>query len=86
MSAPRRSGSAIELDIEANDAASPLRRCEYSVDGGSWTPIEAKDGVIDSQQESFTLRLENVLPGERVIAVRVIDSAGNAGLAKVVAR
>jgi hypothetical protein len=86
MSAPRRSGSAIELDIEATDAASPLRRCEYSVDGGAWTPIEARDGVIDSQQESFALRLENVPPGERVIAVRVIDSAGNAGLAKVVAR
>jgi len=74
------------MDVEAIDAVSPLRRCEYSIDAGPWTPVEAADGVTDSAKERFELRLENLEPGEHVITVRVFDVAGNAGLAKVVAR
>ena len=84
VGAPRRNGAAVELDVEAVDAASPLRRCEYSLDAGPWTPVEAADGVIDSPQESFQVQLENVPAGEHVLVLRAVDSAGNAGLAKVV--
>jgi sugar lactone lactonase YvrE len=86
VSAPRRSGASIELDVEAIDAVSPLRRCEYSVDAGPWVPLEAADGVIDSPRESFRVQLQSVAAGEHVIVIRAIDSAGNAGLAKVVIR
>ena len=85
-SAPRRNGGSVALDFEAIDAASPLRRCEYSLDAGPWTPVEAADGVIDSPRESFQLRLADVPAGEHVLVVRAVDSAGNAGLAKVVIR
>ncbi len=84
VSVPRRNGPAVEIDVDAADAASPLRRCEYSVDAGPWTPLEAADGIIDSPQEKFQVRLENPPAGEHVIVIRAIDSAGNAGLAKVV--
>jgi hypothetical protein len=86
VSKPRRNGLSVELDVEAVDAASPLRRCEYSIDAGPWTPLEAVDGVIDSPQESFQVRLRDVPAGEHVIVIRAVDSAGNAGLAKVVIR
>jgi len=86
VSAPRRNGLTLELDAEATDAASPLRRCEYSLDAGPWTPLEAVDGVIDSLRESFRLRLQDVPAGEHVLVLRVSDSAGNAGLAKVIVR
>jgi hypothetical protein len=77
---------AAQVDFEARDAASPLRRCEYSVDATGWVPLEAADGVIDSQQEKFVLSLEKLAPGEHLVVIRVLDSANNAGLAKVVLR
>ena len=82
----RRNGARFEVNVDAEDRGSALRRCEYSIDAGAWTPVEAADGVTDSAKERFELRLENLEAGEHVIAVRVFDAAGNAGLAKVVAR
>jgi hypothetical protein len=82
----RRNGAAAELEFDAHDAASPLRRCEYSLDATGWVPLEAADGVIDSQQERFVLSLDKLTPGEHLVVIRVLDSANNAGLAKVVLR
>ncbi|HTQ56236.1 MAG TPA: hypothetical protein VMI94_17330 [Bryobacteraceae bacterium] len=82
----RYSGGTAEIAFTARDAASPLRRCEYSVDATGWVPLEAADGVIDSQQEKFVLSLDKLAAGEHLIVLRVLDSANNAGLAKVVLR
>jgi len=84
--APRRTANGLEVDFEAADAASPLRRCEYSLDAGVWTPLESLDGVIDSQREKFVVHLGQLSPGEHVLVLRALDSANNAGLAKVVLR
>jgi sugar lactone lactonase YvrE len=82
----RRTGTTAEVQFDARDAASPLRRCEYSLDATGWVPLEAVDGVIDSQQEKFVLSLDKLTPGEHLVVIRVLDSANNAGLAKVVLR
>lgn len=82
----RRSGSSAEIEFQASDAASPLRRCEYSLDAGNWIPVDAADGVVDSLQERFVLRLENLAPGERLVVLRTFDSGNNAGLLKIVLR
>ncbi|MCL5743529.1 MAG: hypothetical protein M1541_06330, partial [Acidobacteria bacterium] len=82
----KKAGNRVELQFEASDAASPLRHCEYSLDAGTWIPIEAGDGVIDSRRESFVLRLDNLTPGEHLLVLRVADSANNSGLAKVVVK
>ena len=86
LSAPRRTGSHLEVDVDATDATSPLRRSEYSVNAGPWVPVEAADGVTDSPHETFHIALESVRAGEQLIVVRVYDTANNAGLAKVVVR
>jgi len=78
------SGGAAHVEFEAMDAASQLRRCEYSLDAGGWVPVEAADGVIDSLRERFVLDLTGLAPGEHLLVVRVADSANNTGLAKVV--
>jgi hypothetical protein len=84
--APRRTGSTVEIDVDAEDRGSVLRRCEYSIDAGLWVPVEASDGVTDSARERFLIRQDNVTAGEHLIVIRVYDAAGNAGLTKVVVR
>jgi hypothetical protein len=74
------------LEFEAADAASPLRRAEYSVDAGPWTPVDPVDGVLDSPRERFSFRVENLAPGEHVVVMRASDAASNTGLGKVVVR
>ena len=86
LGAPKRTGSRVELEVEAADAASPLRRAEYSLDAGPWVPMAPLEGILDSKRERFLLRLDNLVPGERLIVVRVVDSANNAGLAKTIVR
>jgi hypothetical protein len=83
---PRRNGPKLEIDVDAVDQTTPLRRCEYSIDAASWIPLEAADGVTDSLRERFELRLEDLKPGEHVVVFRAYDSAGNAGLTKVIVR
>ncbi len=85
-SAPRRVGSALEIDVDAEDRGSVLRRCEYSIDAGPWSPVEAADGVTDSARERFNIRIANFPAGEHLVVIRAYDVAGNAGLAKVVVR
>src|SRR4029077_10853062 len=79
----RSGGSAAHIAFEAVDAASALRRCEYSLDAGSWVPVEAADGVIDSLREKFVLDLTGLAAGEHLIVIRAADSANNTGVAKV---
>ncbi len=85
LSSAVRAGGGFQMIADAVDRVSALRRCEFSLDAGPWTPVEAEDGVTDSPQERFQIRVANLPSGEHVIAVRVYDAAGNAGVAKLVA-
>ena len=82
--AVRYANGSAHVEWEAADAASALRRCEYSLDAGDWIPVEAADGVIDSLREKFSLDLSSLKSGEHLLVVRASDSANNAGVAKVV--
>jgi len=84
LSAPRRLDDRLEVDADVADQTSPLRRFEYSLDAGPWTPVEAADGVTDSPREQYHVALDHLRPGEHLLVVRAYDIANNAGLAKVV--
>ena len=84
MGAVRYAAGAAHVEWEAADAASALRRCEYSLDAGNWVPMEAVDGVIDSPRERFALDLTGLAAGEHLLVIRVADSANNTGVAKAV--
>ncbi|MBI3693697.1 MAG: hypothetical protein HY238_02495 [Acidobacteria bacterium] len=81
-----RTGDRVVVKFDARDAASMLRRAEYSLDAGPWSPLYSDDGIIDSKSETFSVVLERLKPGEHLVTLRVSDSAGNAGLAKAVVR
>jgi hypothetical protein len=84
LSAPRRNNDRVEVDADVVDQTSPLRRCEYSLDAGPWTPVEAADGVTDGPREQFHIAIDRLRAGEHLLVVRAYDTANNAGLAKVV--
>ena len=86
LGAPRRDADSLDIELEAHDKTSPLRLCEYSLDAGSWQPVEAVDGITDTPDEKFHLHLDKLRPGEHLLVFRVYDSANNAGLAKVLLR
>lgn len=83
-SAPRRTGDSLEIDVDGEDAGSSLRRCEYSIDAKPWQPVEASDGVTDSNRERFLVRITGLAQGEHTLVIRALDAAGNAGLLRVV--
>jgi hypothetical protein len=80
---PKRNGATVDIEVAAVDATSPLRVCEYAVDTGSWQPIDSEDGITDSPRERFRIHLEHLRPGEHLVVFRVYDTAGNAGLGRV---
>ena len=82
----KRSGAGADINFDAQDSASALRRAEYALDAGSWTPVAPADGIIDSPSEEFRLHIDAVPSGEHLLVIRVVDSGGNTGLAKVVLR
>ena len=84
LSPARRSNNQVEVDADVVDQTSPLRRFEYSLDAGPWTPVEAADGVTDSPREQYHIAIDGLRPGEHLLVVRAYDTANNAGLAKVV--
>jgi len=82
----KRAGAGADVNFDAQDSASALRRAEYALDAGSWTPVAPVDGILDSPSEEFRLHIEAVPAGEHLLVIRVVDSGGNTGLAKVVLR
>jgi hypothetical protein len=84
VSSSTRNGNEADVVFDAQDTASPLRRAEWTLDAGTWLPIAPVDGILDSRTEQFRLHVDNVPAGEHVLVLRVADSGGNTGLAKVV--
>jgi hypothetical protein len=65
------------------DAASPVRRLEYSVDGGPWGELHPADGISDSPEERFSIPLDGLSPGAHLVVARATDQLGNVSVARV---
>jgi sugar lactone lactonase YvrE len=79
---PSVSGDSATISFDARDSASLLVRAEWSLDGGDWKLVLPSGRLSDTRQESYSLTLRNLAPGEHTIAVRVFDQFENQTAAK----
>lgn len=78
----KRSGGSATARFRAFDRTSGLTRAEYVLDAAPPVPLLSDDGIIDSQEESFTVVLSQLDGREHLLTLRVYDSAGNMGVGK----
>ncbi len=83
---PPTNGDTAKTTFEANEAAGYLTRAEFSVNGGEWQTVYADDGISDSRREIYTVTVPVKMSGEYSVSLRVFDSNGNAGNARVLVR
>jgi sugar lactone lactonase YvrE len=72
----RVEGSHTIVAFEVKDDHSPIQRVEFSQDGQRWRGVFPKDGIADSKDERYELRLDGELT-ERGLILRASDSMNN---------
>src|SRR6266852_5509947 len=91
-------GKQIHVHFRASDSFSPIKRAEYSLDGGDWQFVEPVGHLSDSKTEDYDFRLAVPQPeaaparmaegtaNDHVIVVRAYDRFDNLATAKTVIR
>ena len=89
-------GKRIRVRFRASDSFSPLKRAEYSIDGGDWQFVEPVGHMSDSKTEDYDFHVlvpqpeaspAMPAPGEdHVVVVRVYDRYDNLATAKTLLR
>jgi sugar lactone lactonase YvrE len=92
-------GMQVHVRFRASDSFSPIKRAEYSLDGGEWQFIEPVGQLSDSKTEDYDFRVavpqtEGALPAlmaestgnDHVVVVRAYDRFDNLATAKTVIR
>jgi outer membrane protein assembly factor BamB len=71
-------GSDAVVGLSVTDVLSVMGRVQYTVDSNEkWMTALPDDGVYDTLTETFTVRIEDLKPGEHVIAFSVADDLKN---------
>ena len=83
---PSISGDRVRVTFDAIDAASYIKRAEYSVNGGEWANVYPDDGIADGPKERFSIDIPVIAAGEYVVTLRAFDVNSNAGNARIVVR
>jgi hypothetical protein len=91
-------GKQIHVRFRASDSFSPIKRAEYSLDGGDWQFVEPVGQLSDSKTEDYDFRLAVPQPdaapapmagnaaNDHVVVVRAYDRFDNLATAKTVIR
>jgi len=78
----RGDGAVVHFRVE--DTTSPLHSAESSVDRGGWQAILSDAGIVDTRNETFTVKTDKLAPGEHIVTLRASDMAGNVGVGTAV--
>ena len=91
-------GTQIHVRFRASDSFSPIKRAEYSLDGGDWQFVEPVGQLSDSKTEDYDFRVTVPQPepapapmaesigNDHVVVVRAYDRFDNLATAKAVLR
>ena len=91
-------GMQIHVRFRASDSFSPIKRAEYSLDGGDWQFVEPVGQLSDSRTEDYDFRVAVPQPdaapapmagstaNDHVVVVRAYDRFDNLATAKSVLR
>ncbi|MDM7922551.1 MAG: hypothetical protein QUS14_09660 [Pyrinomonadaceae bacterium] len=79
-------GDRVRAAFTASDRSGYIVRAEYSINGGPWKAVFAEDGISDGPEERYTVDATLPAAGEYTVTLRVFDSVGNVGSARVVVR
>src|SRR5208282_1908987 len=94
----KQTGKQINVRFRASDSFSPIKRAEYSLDGGDWQFVEPVGQLSDSKTEDYDFRvampqpgtapplMENNTANDHVVVVRAYDRFDNLATAKTVIR
>ncbi|MFH1502231.1 MAG: hypothetical protein ABIG03_04215 [Candidatus Eisenbacteria bacterium] len=77
-------GTAVRVRGEVADDWTQIRRVEVALDYGEWEEAGPSDGSYDSKSEGFEASVEAPPDGERAVAVRAVDRAGNVAVVRKV--
>ncbi|MBI4443291.1 MAG: hypothetical protein HY649_07950 [Acidobacteria bacterium] len=80
----KRVGGVFTVRFLARDSGSVLMRAEYAQDAQPLVAVLSDDGILDSDEETFTVVLDAQDAQERLLTLRVYDSAGNTGVGKTI--
>lgn len=91
-------GNRIRVRFRATDSFSPIKRAEYSLDGGDWQFVEPVGQLSDAKTEDYDFRvavpqveaapapMAESTGNDHVVVVRAYDRFDNLATAKVVLR
>ena len=73
--------TAAGVRVVITDEINAIRKAEWAKDAGTWTDMTPEDGLADSREETFDIRLD--APAPAVITIRATDAFGNVATRRV---
>lgn len=77
-------GQQAVIHFRAVSQGSPLHNAEVTAGENQWHQVLSDDGIIDSREETFTIKFNHLKPGEHAVSLRATDTAGNVGVGSAV--
>ena len=73
--------TASGVSVVIRDEINAIRKAEWAKDAGTWTDLTPEDGLADSREETFDIRLGT--PAPAAITIRATDAFGNVATQRV---